>query len=128
MYFTGGQPSRGLDLGCIKYRNTESTSRNFVFHHGEGCTIAEYNKARASTNYSFYVIRYLPEKISMLMFVYLVYIRPFAKMLYRNALLPAEPKTNDVSRSRGSLAAYQRKPVNNVPRKIIGQNRPSHQR
>jgi hypothetical protein len=90
-------PSRGLELGCnIKYRNTESISRNFVFHHGQSCTIVEYNKARERTNYSFYVVRYLPEQVSMLMFIYLVYIRPFAKMLYRNTLL-FEPKRNAVS-------------------------------
>lgn len=115
-YFTDGQSSRGLGLGCIKDRNTESISRNFVFEHGEGCLIAEYNKARASTNYFSYVIRYLLEKVAMLTFIYFVYICPFAKILYRNALLPVKSRWT-ISRSRGSLVVYQRKPVNDDPRK-----------
>ena len=48
----------------------------------------------------------------MLMFIYIVYIRPFAKMLYRNALWP-EPKINSVaiktvSRSVSKTAGQRR--------------------
>ena len=94
VYFSGGQPSRGHELGSIKYRNTENTGRNYIIQNGEGCTIAEYHKAKASTNYSFHVIRYLPESVAILVFLHLVYIRPFAKMLFRNAMSPQQEKTD----------------------------------
>jgi hypothetical protein len=84
VYFTGAGPSRGHELGCIKYRDTESTSRNYTIQKGEGLIASEYHKARASTNYSFYVVRYLPEWVTRLIALYLIYIRPFAKMLFRN--------------------------------------------
>ena len=42
--------------------------------------MAEYNKARASTNYSFHVVLYLPKSMTTLVTLYLIYIRPFAKM------------------------------------------------
>ena len=96
VYFTGGQPFRGRELGSVKYRNTESSSRNYSIQNGEGLITTEYHKARASTNYSFYVVRFLPDSVATLIALYLVYIRPFAKMLYRNALSP-EPKTNTVT-------------------------------
>jgi hypothetical protein len=43
--------------------------------------IFEYNKTRALTNNSFYVIRVLPLSVSRLWFLYLIYIRPFIDCL-----------------------------------------------
>jgi hypothetical protein len=84
VYFTGAGPSRGSELGCSKYKNTDSTLRNHVIQNGEGLIASEYNKARASTNYSFYVIRYLPKQVATLIALHLIYIRPFARMLFRS--------------------------------------------
>jgi hypothetical protein len=42
----------------------------------------EYHKARAWTNQSFYVIRFLPQRVTELALLYLGYIRPFTCMLY----------------------------------------------
>src|SRR5436190_23776082 len=92
LYLNGAGPSRGSELGTIKYRNTENTSRNYVIDRGEGCTMTEYNKSKASTNYSFHVVRYLPDSLNILIILYLVYIRPFAKALFRNTL-PPQTKT-----------------------------------
>jgi len=44
----------------------------------------QYHKARASTNYSFHVARYLPKSVTSLIVTYLAYIRPFAKLVFRN--------------------------------------------
>ena len=90
IYLTGGQPFRGRELGSTKFRNTESSLRNFFITDGEAFITTEYHKARASTNYSFYVIRYLPESVATLVMLYVVYIRPFAKMLFNNILFPQQ--------------------------------------
>jgi hypothetical protein len=58
-----------------------------VIDRKEGCGMIEYNKSRACTNYSFHVVRYFPEPVNFLIILYLVYIRPFAKALYRSLLL-----------------------------------------
>jgi hypothetical protein len=79
-------PSRGLELGSTKFRNTESTQRNFTIHIGEGVISTQYHKARASTGYSFYVDRFLPKSVATLIVLYLIYIRPFAAMLFNNIL------------------------------------------
>jgi len=33
-------------------------------------------------NYSFHIVRYLPDRLTELMLLYITYIRPFARMLY----------------------------------------------
>ena len=82
MYLTGGQPARGSELGVVKFQNTNLTLRNFYVLNGEGFYSTEYHKARASTNYSFYIVRYLPDRLTELVLLYIAYIRPFARMLY----------------------------------------------
>jgi len=81
MYLTGGQPARGSELGVIKFQNTNLTPHNFFILNGEGFYSTEYHKARASTNYSFHVVRYLPDSLMELTLLYIAYIRPFARML-----------------------------------------------
>jgi hypothetical protein len=50
--------------------------------NGNGMYATEYHKTRAWTNNSFYVIRFLPRRVTELALLYLAYIRPFACMLY----------------------------------------------
>jgi hypothetical protein len=57
-------------------------TRNFFIYNGHGLYTTEYHKARAWTNYSFYVVRYLPQRVTELALLYIAYIRPFACMLY----------------------------------------------
>jgi hypothetical protein len=110
VYFTGGQPSRGLELGSIKYQNTESTSRNVAISNGEVFVASEYNKARASTNYSFHVVRYLPKPVAILVVLYLIYIRPFAKMLFDNTQSSQKKiKVKRIVRSVSKQAGQRRK-------------------
>jgi|SRR5579859_114365 len=62
-------------------QNTNLTLRRFFILNGEGFYSIEYHKARASMNYLFHVIRYLPDRLTELTLLYIVYIRPFAMML-----------------------------------------------
>ena len=82
MYITGGQPARGPELGSIKFRNSKFSLRNFFVIWGRGCYCTEYHKARASTNFSYFVVRYLPDAVTTMILLYIVYIRPFANMIY----------------------------------------------
>src|SRR5579859_6079246 len=81
MYLTGGQPAQGSELRVIKFQNTNLTPRNFFILNREGFYSTEYHKVRASTNYSFYVVQYLPDRLMELTLLYITYIRPFARML-----------------------------------------------
>lgn len=92
MHLTGGQPARGTELGVVKYRNTRFTRRNFFVQEGQGFYLTEYHKARAITNHSFYVARFLPDSVAQATVIYLTFIRPFASMIKSRG----KTKVNDV--------------------------------
>lgn len=95
MYITGGMPARGTELGSIKFQNSTFSRRNFFTVWGHGCYCTEYHKARASTNLSYFVVRFLPAEVTMLLLYYITYIRPFANMVYREMLCKAEATVSD---------------------------------
>ena len=66
MHLTGGQPARGPELGSIKFRNSAFSLRNFFIMRGNRFYVTEYHKARASTQYSYFIARYLPRRVSEL--------------------------------------------------------------
>ena len=113
VFFTEGRSSRGFELGSAKYKNTRSCSRNLAILNGEAFVASEYNKSRASTNYSFHVARFLPEPVAILMILYLTYVRPFVKMLFNNTQSPQprqqEKKAKKVGRSVQKQAGQRRK-------------------
>jgi len=74
-------------LGCIKFRNSACSRRNFFIIQGHGLFTSEYHKARAATNFSYFVVRYLPDILSILTVLYIAYVRPFANMIYSQTLL-----------------------------------------
>jgi hypothetical protein len=41
-----------------------------------------YYKTQAITNFSFYIVYYLLQRVTEVMILYLAYIRPFTTMLY----------------------------------------------
>ena len=45
--------------------------------------ISRHHKARRTTNKEFHVVRFLPEEPGKVLYYYLVFVRPFACMLYR---------------------------------------------
>jgi hypothetical protein len=83
MYITGGQAPRGSEIFSIDHCNGAFTERGVYVYDGFMAYLTRYHKARATTNYEFYVMRYLPIEAGKLLFYYLVYIRPFSEMLAR---------------------------------------------
>jgi hypothetical protein len=55
--------------------------RNIFVYNGRLITVIEYNKTRASTNNSFYIVRVLPLVVSKILFQYIAYVRPFCEAL-----------------------------------------------
>jgi hypothetical protein len=55
--------------------------RNLIFREGRLLLVIEYNKARALNYHAFYIVRYLPPRLAKLVYLYLVYIRPFINFL-----------------------------------------------
>ncbi|KAH8656364.1 hypothetical protein BGZ61DRAFT_303252, partial [Ilyonectria robusta] len=64
------------EITSIRYINTKLAIRNVFFHGGQMIIIISYNKARASNNYAFYIVRYLPPSLSLSFLKYLAIIRP----------------------------------------------------
>src|SRR5947207_15044583 len=84
MHLAGGQPARGPELGSVKFRNSSLSLRNFFVIGGNAFYVTEYHKARAATPYSYFVVRYLPPRLSELLILYIAYIRPFSCLLFNN--------------------------------------------
>lgn len=81
-YLLGGGPSRGDEAGSVKFRNSAQSVRNLNVDKARMYSYIGYNKSRAARNNSFYVVRYLPEALARLTFIYVAFIRPFAHSLY----------------------------------------------
>ena len=83
LYLSGGQASRTTEFFSIECYNGPSTSRGVYVHNGSVVYVTRHSKARRATNHEFQVARYLPRQDSELLAKYLVYVRPFTDMLYR---------------------------------------------
>jgi hypothetical protein len=81
VHSTGGLPGRGTEVTTIKWCNTRQVMRNIFVYDGRLITVIEYNKTRASTNNSFYIVRVLPLVVSKILFQYIAYVRPFCEAL-----------------------------------------------
>ncbi|KAJ6267416.1 hypothetical protein PSV08DRAFT_229224 [Bipolaris maydis] len=86
VYLVGGQASRVTELSALEHCNGPSTSRGICVYSRKMALIFRHGKSRRATNHEFIVVRFLPEEASRLMYYYLVFIRPFACMLYRACL------------------------------------------
>lgn len=85
IHFTGGLPGRGTETTMLRWCNTRHVMRNIFAYQGRLVIITEYTKARARTNKSFYIVRFLPLLVSQILFQYLAYIRPFITALNNEA-------------------------------------------
>ncbi|EXA31287.1 hypothetical protein FOVG_17411 [Fusarium oxysporum f. sp. pisi HDV247] len=56
LQLSGGLPGRGSEVTSIRCLNTELSIRNVFFYGGRMIIVISYNKARASNNYSFYIV------------------------------------------------------------------------
>jgi len=86
-HILGGQAPRGTEILSLGCRNGPSTERGIYVHEGSVIYVTRHHKARKITNREFHVVRYLPQQAGRILFLYLVYIRPFAEMIQRRAKL-----------------------------------------
>lgn len=87
-HFSGGLPGRGTEIATIRCVNTTLAIRNVFFRSGQMIIIISYNKARASNNYAFYIVRYLPRELSLSLLKYLAIVRPVLGFIARQLKLP----------------------------------------
>jgi hypothetical protein len=87
-HLSGGLPGRGTEIATIRYINTTLAVRNVFFRGGQIIIIISYNKARASNNYAFYIVRYLPRELSQSLLRYLAIIRPVLGFIAKQLEVP----------------------------------------
>lgn len=80
-HVTAGQPARGPELGLIKVSNSIYSSRNLYVINGRKCFLTTYDKAQKRRGNTEYIVRFLPDEVSQILSKYLVYVRPFARVL-----------------------------------------------
>ena len=80
-HVTGGQPARGPELGSIKVSNSIYSARNLYVMNGRMCFLTTYDKAQRRRGNTEYIVRFLPDEVSQILAKYLVYVRPFARVL-----------------------------------------------
>lgn len=83
MYLLGGQAPRSTELFSLECQNGPSSSRGIYVHGGHMTFVTRHHKARHATNHEFQIARFLPHEAGHVLFLYLVYIRPFAEMVRR---------------------------------------------
>ncbi|EXM12282.1 hypothetical protein FOTG_19217 [Fusarium oxysporum f. sp. vasinfectum 25433] len=81
IHFRASLPGRGTEVTSIRYLNPKLSIRNVFFYDGRIIIIISYNKARASNNYAFYIVRYVPMDLSLSLLKYLAIIRPVWEFL-----------------------------------------------
>ncbi|KAJ6439190.1 hypothetical protein O9K51_08602 [Purpureocillium lavendulum] len=86
LHLTAGLPGRGTEITSTRLRNTNLA----VVRAGAGqiIIVISYSKSRASNNYDFYTVRYLPKDLATSVLTYLTYIRPFIDFLANRLELP----------------------------------------
>lgn len=87
-HFSGGLPGRGTQIATIRCVNTTIAIRNVFLRGGRMMIIISYNKARASNNYAFYIVRYLPKELSRSLLKYLAIVRPVLGFVAGQLKLP----------------------------------------
>lgn len=83
MHIMAGQPARGPELGSIKVFNSLCSARNIIILNGRVCILTMYDKSRKRRGNTDYILRVLPDNLSQVVAQYIVYIRPFARVLDR---------------------------------------------
>lgn len=107
IHLTGGQPARGPEILRARWSNT-SEVRNFFLHEGLFFWATSYHKSQSQNHGGRYVIvlllfinykiisniyiswvcRFLPARVTKILFNFLVFIQPFRFHLLRQAILP----------------------------------------
>lgn len=84
MQTQGGQAARWTELLSLWCQNTEHGPRGLFVYGSQLMYVSRHHKAKRSTNHEFIVARFLGAELSVALFKYLVYVRPFIDLLYRD--------------------------------------------
>ena len=85
---TTGLPGKGSEIGSVKLHNTKMAVRNVFIREGRLMLVISYNKARASNNHAFYIMRYFRADLAAAIFTWIAYIQPLADFLAAQLQLP----------------------------------------
>ena len=94
---TCGQKPRSPELLGVLCENTATSQKNICLDGGCMFYNVSHHKAKRATNQEFIVARYLPARLALVLFRYLVFIRRLTELLYR------ERKRLDRSRLMGPI-------------------------
>ena len=83
IYSSAGMPPRGEELRFLRWANTAAAPRNIFMFEAKLILVFPYNKAGTNHNNSFYVVRRPCPAVERILYIYLVYIRPFCDLLNR---------------------------------------------
>jgi hypothetical protein len=75
----GGQMPRLKELEVIEYTNSASSERAIYVYRSQVIYLTRHSKSKRSTGREFIVARFLPPCAGHILFLYLVYIRPFCR-------------------------------------------------
>jgi hypothetical protein len=102
MHVTDGMPACDEDIKVLRWADTVSVRRNIFLYKAKIILVFAYNKANTNTNNLFYIVRSPCPLVQRILYVYLVYIRPFRNLvsqgleiLPRNATNPHLFSTHD---------------------------------
>ena len=94
IHLTSGMPARCEELRTIRWANTATQLRNVFVFRGKLILIFTYNKAITHHNNAFYVVRTPCPAIQQVLFIWLVYIRPFRDAVARRLKVTAANSSN----------------------------------
>ncbi|EMD86838.1 hypothetical protein COCHEDRAFT_1218347 [Bipolaris maydis C5] len=94
MHMTNGMPARGEEFRVLRWADTVSVQRNIFVYKGKVVLVFSYNKANTNTNNSFYIVRSPCPIVQRILYLYLVYIRPFRGLISRNLGILPKNSTN----------------------------------
>jgi hypothetical protein len=94
IHTTDGMPAHGEEFRIIRWADTVTTQRNIFIYKAMLILIFAYNKANTNTNNSFYIMRSPCPLVQRILYVYLVYIRPFRNFISRSLGLLSKSSTN----------------------------------
>lgn len=81
MYTSGGQTPRLRELQWLLCENTAWASRGVYVWNGSVVYIIKHHKAKRITNKEFYVVRFLPPRLGVVVIKYLAYIQGVQELL-----------------------------------------------
>jgi hypothetical protein len=83
VHLTFGLPGHGTEINLVTWANSRYHIRNVYVRYGTILLMTDNSKLKSSTEKPFWVVRAVPKSVARLLFLYIVYIRPFADSLQK---------------------------------------------